>query len=111
MSEGQTGTFVPDNITVRSRSVKLTMIASADNEAIDIPYLASVYGGDVPVQQDDSALVPIESMYLVEFELDTSGEVEPQATPGIVRLQAERQSFASRLWSAVAKVTVRELGV
>lgn len=111
VSEGQEGTFVPDNITVASRPVRLTMIASADNEAIDIPYLASVYGGDIAVQQDEGALVSIESAYLVEFELDELGVTVGQVLPGIVRLEAQRQSFATRLWRAVAKVTVRELGV
>ncbi|OED39545.1 hypothetical protein AB833_14950 [Chromatiales bacterium (ex Bugula neritina AB1)] len=111
VSQGLSGVFISDNMDLPVVDVELTMVSMANSKTLEIPYLASVYGGDIAVQPDGEMFVPVESSYLVEFEVTGNLPETSQAMIGIVKVEAEKESLAMRIWKAVAKVTVRELGV
>ncbi len=112
ISTGQSGVFIPNNLATSALEVHLTSIAGADNQTVDIPYLASIYGGEVSVHENQEGLIPVKAAYLVEFSIDNpiNDEVQ-QVLPGTVKLAAEHESLAHKIWRAIARVTVRELGV
>ena len=79
---------------------------------MEIPELASIYGGKVPVQfNDEQQLVPDKSAYKVRFSVSSVEDVKvEQITRGVVHIQGEAESFIKRFYKIVVSVLVRESG-
>jgi len=104
--------FIPENPQLNSIWAFVQEIEQANLQALDIPVLASVFGGKVPVQYDDSSqLVPDKSVYRVRFTIssveDTTVE---QVIRGVVHIEGETQSFINRAYKLVASVLLKESG-
>ena len=111
VAPGAAGRFVPDDLTRPAFPVTLSKIALAGASSIDIPELASVYGGRIGVEPDASQrLAPVSAQYLVEFSAPDAAAPPNQTIRGLIELQGVPESFAVALWRQVAKVVVRESG-
>jgi len=108
---GQPARFIPEWPERPSVKAKVVEIRDIDESSFTVPYLASLYGGDVPVREDAARkLRPDASVYRVTLHL-----VEPpphwnQAVRGTVLVEGPRISFAQRLWEQGARILIRESG-
>jgi putative peptide zinc metalloprotease protein len=104
--------FIPENPQINSIWTFVQEIEQANLQALDIPVLASVFGGKVPVQYDDSnQLVPDKSVYRVRFNISAVENVSvEQVIRGVVHIEGEKQSFINRAYKIVASVLLRESG-
>jgi putative peptide zinc metalloprotease protein len=109
---GVTGTFIPDDLLRPSLPIKISRISEAGAASIEIPSLASEYGGRIAVQMDsERRLVPLRSQYLIEME-----SVEPESLPreqvvrGVAHLSGTPESVAGSAWRQIVRVLVRESG-
>lgn len=102
--------FIPDNPQLNSIWAYVSDIDLANLQAMDNPILASTYGGNVPVQHDESSqLVPDKSVYRVRFDISAVEDVEvDQIIRGVVHIEGETQSFIKRVYKSVASVLLRE---
>jgi putative peptide zinc metalloprotease protein len=108
---GQPARFVPLDLTRPSIEVHVTQIAEVDEREFMVPYLASVYGGDVPVRKDDKGrLKPEVSVYRVRLSLDEPGTSPDHILAGQVQIEGQSSSIAKRAWDQVVATVVRESG-
>ncbi|MBK9308530.1 MAG: HlyD family efflux transporter periplasmic adaptor subunit [Nitrospira sp.] len=107
---GQAAQFIPLDLTRPSVRAHVTHIAEVDEREFMVPYLASVYGGDVPVRKDDKGrLKPEVSVYRVRLSLDDPLQPD-QVLAGHVHIEAQPSSMAKRAWDQVVATLVRESG-
>jgi putative peptide zinc metalloprotease protein len=108
---GQSARFIPDDAERPSLAARVEEIRDSDESSFTVPYLASLYGGDVPVREDaNRRLKPETSVYRVTLHL-----VEPpprwnQAVRGTVLVKGPRISLAQRAWEQTARIFIRESG-
>ena len=108
----QPATFIPDDPGRERVKAVITELEQANIARLDIPYLASPYGGEIAVRPgEDGRLVPETSIYRVKFRIsDQVVEAPDQVLRGVVHVRGEPRSFAGRLFESVAAVLVRESG-
>ena len=87
-------------------------IEFANLHSLDMPSIASIYGGKVPVQMNDKgALVPDKSVYRIRFNVSAVENVKAdQILRGVVHIQGDAESFLVRAYKLVASVFIRESG-
>jgi putative peptide zinc metalloprotease protein len=104
--------FIPDNPQLNTIWGYVQDIELANLKVIDIPELASTYGGKVAAQYDsEQQLVPDKSVYRVRFSISAVEDVNvEQIIRGVVHIEGGAQSFIARLYKLVASVLVRESG-
>jgi putative peptide zinc metalloprotease protein len=108
---GQPARFVPLDLTRPSVEAHVTQIAEVDEREFMVPYLASVYGGDVPVRKDDKGrLKPEVSVYRVRLSLDDVKTSPDHILAGHVQIEVQPSSIAQRVWDQVVAAVVRESG-
>jgi putative peptide zinc metalloprotease protein len=112
ISPGAAGTFIPDDLQQPSRPVKVLSAAESGAAAIEIPSLASEYGGRVAVQMDaERRLVPLQSQYLIEMAGEGPENLQQQqVVRGVARLSGTPESLAGAFWRQAVRVIVRESG-
>jgi putative peptide zinc metalloprotease protein len=108
---GQFAQFIPDDAERPSLAARVEEIRDSDESSFTVPYLASLYGGDVPVREDaNRRLKPETSVYRVTLHLTESRPRWNQAVRGTVIVEGPRISFAQRAWEQSARVFIRESG-
>lgn len=108
---GQEATFIPDDVTRPARQARVVEIRDVDEQDFSVPYLASIYGGDVPARKDARGRVQAEqSVYRVELELLDQTEPVRQTVTGQVHVSGKPQSLLGRAWDRVVAVLIRESG-
>jgi putative peptide zinc metalloprotease protein len=108
---GQSARFIPEGPDRPSLEAQVAEIRGIDESSFTVPYLLSVYGGDVPVREDaDHKLKPETSVYRVTLQLVESPPRWNQAVRGIVLVKGPRISFAQRAWEQTARIFIRESG-
>ena len=108
---GAEGRFVPDSPSGRALDIRLDRIAISSSPVIDVPELASQFGGAVPTQPDQRQRpVPAGAHYLVVMTVPNEVSGALHTVRGVVWLTAERESIATGVWRHVLKVLVRESG-
>jgi putative peptide zinc metalloprotease protein len=109
---GQAARFIPDGPERPSLAARVEEIRDIDESSFTVPYLASLYGGGVPVQADTAGrLKPEVSVYRVTLRLIGPPPRWPQAVRGTVLVEGPRISLARRAWEQGARVLIRESGV
>jgi putative peptide zinc metalloprotease protein len=108
---GQEALFIPDDLTRPSRHARVTEIRDVDERDFSVPYLASIYGGDVPARKDARGRVQAEqSVYRVELNvLDQTDQVD-QAVTGQILVAGKSQSLVAGVWDRAVAVMIRESG-
>ena len=109
---GQAARFIPEDAERPSLAARVEEIRDIDEHSFTVPYLASLYGGAVPVREDATRrLKPEISVYRVTLHLVDSPPRWSQAVRGTVLVQGPRISFAQRAWEQSARILIRESGV
>ncbi len=108
---GQAARFIPEDASRPAVMARLQEIREVDEGFFAIPYLASVFGGDIPVREDDQGrLQPDISVYRVRLEMTGNQSRPTQAVRGVLHVEGSPRSFAGRLRDLVASVLIRESG-
>jgi putative peptide zinc metalloprotease protein len=108
---GQSARFIPDDAERPSLAARVEEIRDSDESSFTVPYLFSVYGGDVPVREDaNRRLKPETSVYRVTLRLVESPPRWNQAVRGTVLVKGPRISLAQRVWKQSARIFIRESG-
>ena len=108
---GQSARFIPQGPDRPSLEALVVEIRDIDESSFTVPYLASLYGGDVPVREDaNRRLKPETSVYRVTLHLVGSSPRWNQAVRGTVLVKGPRISFAQRAWEQGARIFIRESG-
>ena len=106
---GQAATFIPDDPSYPTTEATVVEIGGTDKANFDNPYLASVYGGRIPVVNTEQGLIPESSVYEVRFS--TSGkDYGFRAVRGVVHVKGQPQSLIYRVWRLIGSVFIRESG-
>ena len=109
------GVFIGDVPGSRGIPVQLTEIAKAGSPQIEVPELASQFGGPIAVRPHagdgrNRRLIPVKASYLASMTVDPGAQAPDFSARGVVVLRGESQSFAGRAWRQMAAVLVRESG-
>ena len=108
---GQDARFIPHDLTRPARAARVTEIRDVDEQDFSVPYLASIYGGDVAARKDAHGRVLAEqSIYRVELEALEGSEPVGQTMTGLVHVTGKPQSLAGRVWDRFAALMIRESG-
>lgn len=104
--------FIPDNPQLDSIWAFVQDIEMSNLKSLDIPVLASVYGGKIPAQFNEmQQLVPDKSVYKVRISISAVEDVKvDKIIRGVVHIQGEAESFIKRMYKIVVSVLVRESG-
>lgn len=108
---GQSARFIPQGSDRPSVEAQVAEIRDIDERSFTVPYLFSVYGGEVPVREDaNHRWKPDTSVYRVTLRLVESPPRWNQAVRGTVLVKGPRISFAQRAWEQTARIFIRESG-
>ena len=108
---GQSARFIPQGPERPSLEAQVAEIRDIDERSFTVPYLLSVYGGEVPVREDaNHRWKPDTSVYRVTLHLVGSPPQWNQAVRGTVLVKGPRISFAQRAWEQTARIFIRESG-
>ncbi|GJL62579.1 MAG: hypothetical protein NPIRA04_12330 [Nitrospirales bacterium] len=108
---GQIAAFIPDDLTRPIEQATITDIRHVDEATLDIPYLASVFGGNIPVREDaDGNLLPETAMYRVTLTPQPVQLRDNQVVKGLVHVQGNPQSLIERIRDLIMRVLIREMG-
>ena len=111
LGPGAAGKVIPESIARATYNVAVREISPSGAPSLDIPDLASTYGGKIAVQPDvQHRLVPVDAQYAVTFAVENSG-VRPEVRfRGVAHIKGAAESFAAGLWRQTIKVLIREGG-
>lgn len=115
LGSSNAGRFVPDVAGLPTVPVRLEQVAQAGAATIEMPELASQYGGAIAVRprsgdHGSKRLIPVNANYLATMAVTDAAAYPPVSARGVVVLDGEAQSIAGRAWRRVASVLVRESG-
>lgn len=108
-------TFVADDVRSGALSVGRLRIATAAAAELDMPDLASHYGGGVATRlvargrSEPRAMVPVVGEFLVTGDVDAPCN-SMRTARGTLHIAGRPESLAARAWRQVLKVLVRESG-
>jgi putative peptide zinc metalloprotease protein len=109
---GQSARFIPDGAERPSVRARVVEIRDIDESSFMVPYLASLYGGEVPVREDaNHRLRPETSVYRITLRLAEPAPRWNQAVRGTVLVDGPRISVAQRAWEKGVRILIRESGV
>ena len=108
---GQSARFIPEGPDRPSLEAQVVEIRDIDERSFKVPYLLSMFGGEVPVREDaNHRIKPDTSVYRVTLHLVESPPRWNQAVRGTVLVNGPRISFAQRAWEQTARIFIRESG-
>jgi putative peptide zinc metalloprotease protein len=111
LAVGQEALFIPNDVTRSARRARVTEIRDVDEQDFSLPYLASIYGGEVPARKDARGHIQAEqSVYRVELEVLDQTEPVDQTVTGQLHVTGKTESLAERAWDRVVAVMIRESG-
>jgi putative peptide zinc metalloprotease protein len=111
ISDDAAAVFYPDDPTQPSFAVRVNEVADVNSPVLDVPYLASVYGGEIPVEVDDSgALIPTHGIYRVSLTPELALDAPVSVQRGVVRIEGVPESLFMRAWKRAWSVVLRESG-
>jgi putative peptide zinc metalloprotease protein len=112
VAPGDRVTFVASLPEMGAVDCVVTAVDRVNLATLDVPSLASVYGGPLPVQQQPGThqLVPLAATYRVRIGECPAGNAWPREITGTATIGGARQSFAWRGLKWLASVFEREGG-
>ncbi len=108
--QGQTGKFYPDELEAKPFSVIIKTLEEQGISTLSAPYLASTFGGPIPVHVKNSQFISPESYYRVVFSLPDNSPQIDHILRGTVRLSGRPMNIFQRAWPHIAKIFIRESG-
>jgi putative peptide zinc metalloprotease protein len=108
---GNTATFYPDGGFLSSLDARVTAIDRANTRILPDGYLASRFGGAIPVRETPQGeLVPERAVYHIMLAPDQGAEAPARVLRGRLVIKGRAESLAARAWRSVVAVLVRESG-
>ena len=109
---GTRAQFHPENGWGEPSDAHVVRIERANARLLTEPYLASRFGGGIPVREMRSnELVPENAVYRVMLEPDGTQAAPERVLRGHVMLSGAPESLAVRAWRRVVAVAIRESGL
>lgn len=109
---GQSARFIPEGAERQSLKAHVIEIRDIDESRDTVPYLASLYGGAVPVRKDaNHTLRPETSIYRITLHLDEPPPRWNQAVRGTVLVEGPHVSLVRQAWEKGVRILIRESGV
>ncbi len=103
---------IPRTAGASRSSAHVVRIERANARVLAEPYLASRFGGGIPVREMKSGeLVPESAVYRVMLEPDGAPAAPARVLRGHVVLSGAPESLAARAWRRVVAVAIRESGL
>ena len=110
LEPSNSATFIPEDPMMARQTARLVEISKAGVHNLDVPYLSSVYGGEVASERNAyNEIVPRSGQYLVRLTLKEASW--KRAVRGTIHLIGKPESYASAVWRRVLQVLVRESGI
>ena len=111
VAKGLNGTFVPEQPQRPNMDASIVDISVGAVGQIEILDLASIHGGRIAVVPDEKRrLVPISAQYPVYAKVETRGRLPELIERGVMVVEGQSESFASRVARRSLSVLVRESG-
>ena len=113
MRVGQEGSFIPDGFISNAIPVKIKAISKIAEAQLNDEILAQQEGGLVPSTSNSEGLItPQGTWFKIELSIDTLPKDFHlnSVTRGLAVIEAEPQSYASRVFRQIASVLIRESG-
>ncbi|MBL8589809.1 MAG: hypothetical protein JNK46_14855 [Methylobacteriaceae bacterium] len=118
IAPGAAGDFLPESLIEEKLPVTFARAATTGARSIEIPVLASAFGGPVETWPASKAgeIAPLHARYLVEFALSgpqaqaLRAEALGPLRRGVVRVDATPESLAAAVWRHILRVLVQEAG-
>lgn len=112
---GAAGRFLPDDPARPAIGVAVTAVERVNAASLDVPMLASIHGGTVPVYPSGrggsrEALIPAAPVYRVTLAATGPTPTPEMMLPGVALVEAGAVSPFRRLWRATIGVLIRESG-
>jgi len=108
---GAAARFIPDDPLRPALSLRVQTIHELNEDTLTLVYLASLYGGDVPVRDDGRGrLKPERSIYRVLLDVVDEPRQLDQAQRGVVHIKGAPVSFVDRAGKWVSRVLIQESG-
>ncbi|HWG78302.1 MAG TPA: site-2 protease family protein [Stellaceae bacterium] len=108
---GNVATFHPDGSFLSSFDARVTAIDRANTRFLPDAYLASRFGGTIPVRETPQGeLVPERAIYRIVLAPEHGAGAPAQILRGRVVIRGRAESLVARAWRAVLAVLVRESG-
>jgi putative peptide zinc metalloprotease protein len=109
---GTRAQFHPENGWGEPSDAHVVRIERANARLLTEPYLASRFGGGIPVREMRSnELVPENAVYRVMLEPDGPQAAPERVLRGHVMLSGAPESLAVRAWRRIVAVAIRESGL
>ncbi|MCH9809018.1 MAG: biotin/lipoyl-binding protein [Alphaproteobacteria bacterium] len=111
LEPGASGIFIPDDPSMSSLAVSLDAINTAGENTLENDYLASTFGGPIPVEKtSDGKLKPVNGIHSASFSprnsnLPVAGR---KVLRGVIHLTGKPESLAAAAWRQVMRILVRE---
>ncbi len=110
LAPGDTGHLVFEDNARATVPTRIEEIAYAGATQIDIPYLASTYGGAIATREAaDHTLVSDTGVHMLTMRLPESDRLD--VARGTAVIAGARYSMAAQVWLRILRVLVRESGV
>jgi putative peptide zinc metalloprotease protein len=112
ISVGATALFIPEDASISSISAKVEAIDAASLKKLEAPYLASVFGGSIAVDEAPGTghLIPREPVFRIRLKPLGNVILPPRAIRGTVHIDAERRSILLGTLAYTLSVLQRESG-
>lgn len=108
---GAAAVFYPDDPARPPLHCRVTGLDPVNVPRLDVPALASPYGGPIPARLGpDGELVPEKSVYRVTLRPEPPAPAPTAMVRGLVQVEAPPRSLLDRAWRTVAAVLIRESG-
>jgi putative peptide zinc metalloprotease protein len=109
---GSDATFVADDASMRKVQCRLETIERVNMASLDTFYLASIFGGAIPVEKDrQGMLVPTEAWYRLHLNACDYALPQPKhEIRGVMHLRGEWHSIAGIYLRRAIAVMQREMG-
>ncbi len=107
IEEGSSVKFIPEDPLGERRTGRLVELVQSGIRVVDLPYLASVYGGAVLSDRSDREIRPRSGRHAVRIVLQ--GAPVDRVVRGTLHLEAKPESIAAAVWRRVLQVLVREI--
>lgn len=106
---GQQAQFFPENLELSELTASINRIDWGNIQSLDLPYLASKFGGSVAVKDHSAMLVPKASVYAIYLD-NIAATVPQQEVRGDILIEGKPISLARRFLERAASVLMRESG-
>lgn len=108
---GDQGRFYAESVEMPPVNCTVIEIDPTSTRRLEEPYLASLFGGDIPVTAEgEREWTPHKTIYRVILSPHHQARPPDQVIRGTVRIKGKPQSLLSRAWRRIHAVLIRESG-